>query len=115
MTTYHERSNKIMDDYVYLVYRVTKSFPKDEMFGVVSQLRRASLSVVLNYIEGFARRSGKDCKTYKNFMRISYGSLKESRYLIHFSLREDYLPKDDFHKLDNLNNEIGAMLYKIIN
>jgi len=48
-----------MDKYVHLVYRVTKSFPKEELYGTVSQLRRATLSVVLNYIEGFARAANR--------------------------------------------------------
>ena len=51
-----EQLKKKMDEYVHFVYKFTKSFPKEELYGVTSQIRRASLSVILNYIEGFARQ-----------------------------------------------------------
>ncbi|PJB19449.1 four helix bundle protein, partial [Candidatus Falkowbacteria bacterium CG_4_9_14_3_um_filter_36_9] len=60
--------------------KITRSFPKDELYGITSQLRRAALSVILNYIEGYARKRDK---VYKNFLEISYGSLKEAKYLLH--------------------------------
>ena len=67
----------------------------------------ASLSIILNYIEGYAR--GRD-KIHKNFLEISYGSLKESKYLLHFSLVENYLSKSDYEKAMKLAEDIGAML-----
>ena len=79
MTWFHDELKAKMDNYVHLVYKLTKNFPKEELYGVISQLRRAALSVILNYIEGYARK--KD-KVYKNFLEISYGSLKESKYLL---------------------------------
>lgn len=97
-----------MDEYVHLVYGLTRSFPKDELYGVVSQLRRSTLSVILNYIEGYARRK-KRVKLY--FWEISYGSLKESKYLLHFSLVEGYVEKDDYEPALKLAEEIGAMLW----
>jgi len=98
-----------MDSYAHGVYDATKKFPRDEIFGVTSQLRRASLSVVLNYIEGFAR---KRAAVKKNFWEISYGSLKESKYLLQFSLVEKYIALEDHNKLMDLSEEIGAMLWK---
>jgi len=100
-----------MDEYAHLVYKLTKDFPKDELYGITSQLRRAALSVPLNYIEGYARI--KD-KVHKNFLEISYGSLKESKYLLHFSLMENYLSKIDYDKIIRLAEEIGAMLWGIL-
>lgn len=100
-----------MDEYVHLVYVLTKRFPKEELFGVISQLRRSALSVILNYIEGYAR--GRD-KVHKNFLEISYGSLEESKYLLHFSLVEKYLSEDDYEKANVLAENIGAMLWGII-
>lgn len=100
-----------MDEYVHLVYRATKKFPRDELYGVISQLRRSSLSVILNYIEGFARQK----KAVKNnFWEISYGSLKESKYLLHFSLVEKYLEESDYKKAIVLADEIGAMLWRCL-
>lgn len=101
-----------MDEYVHLVYRLTKKFPKEELFGVVSQLRRSALSVILNYIEGFARRKSEDSKVYINFLETSYASLKESKYLLHFSLVEKYLTKEEYKQAWKLAEEIGAMLWK---
>jgi four helix bundle protein len=108
---FHKELKVLMDTYVHEVYKATRSFPKGEIYGVTSQFRRASLSVILNYIEGYARVGEK---SYLNFIKISYGSLKESRYLIHFSLVEGFILKDDFEKLDKIADEIGGMLWGII-
>ncbi len=100
-----------MDKYVHLVYRLSRNFPKEEIYGVTSQIRRSSLSIILNYIEGFARHK----KLVKlNFWEISYGSLKESKYLLHFCLMENYLNKKEYQETINLAEEIGAMLWKSI-
>lgn len=45
-----------MDEYIQFIYKISKKFPQDELYGVISQLRRAGISIILNYIEGFARR-----------------------------------------------------------
>lgn len=104
-----------MDDYAHQVYSITRKFPKDELYGVTSQLRRAALSVVLKYIEGYSRnRIGNKGKMYGNFLEISYGSLKESKYLLHFSLEEKYLTKYQYENVIKLAEEIGAMLWGII-
>ncbi len=110
--TYHERLKRKMDEFVHLVYKVTRNFPREELYGVVSQLRRAALSVILNYVEGYAR--GRE-KVHKNFLEISYGSLKESKYLIYFSYTEKYLNEQNYKELDILSEDIGAMLWGVIN
>jgi len=111
---FHEDLKIKMHSYVKDIYRVTKNFPRDELYGVVSQLRRASLSVILNYIEGYGRRKGDNCKVYRNFLEISYGSLKESRYLVFFSYSEKYLLKDDYDRLMEISNDIGGMIWGIL-
>jgi four helix bundle protein len=111
---FHDELKMIMHKYVRWVYKVTKKFPKDELFGVTSQFRRSSLSIMLNYIEGFARRKGQNCKIYNNFLNISYGSLKESKYLLFFSSEEKYLNKDDYDYGLGLNDKIGKMLWSLI-
>lgn len=106
-----EQLRKKMDEYAHLTYRLTKKFPKEELFGTISQIRRSSLSVILNYIEGFARQR----KAVKlNFWETAYGSLKESKYLLHFSLTEGYLKKEEYIKAVKLAEEIGAMLWTSI-
>ena len=109
--TFHEKLKNKMDQYAHLVYLLTRTFPKEEMYGTTSQLRRSALSVVLNYIEGYARV--KD-KVHKNFLEISYGSLKESLYLLNFSMNEGYLTKADYKRAEKLGDEIGAMLWGIL-
>jgi four helix bundle protein len=110
---FREKLQDKMDNYVHLVYLITKRFPREEMYGVTSQLRRSALSVILNFIEGYARRTNNSINIYKHFLNISYGSLKESEYLICFSHKEKYLSDFDFKTLSSLANETGAMLYKI--
>ena len=107
--TYHDRLKLKMDSYVHLIYKVTKSFPFEERYGVTSQIRRSAMSIILNYIEGYARQRDK---VHKNFLELSYGSLKESKYLLHFSLIEKYLSKTDYKKTVKLADDIGAMLWR---
>lgn len=102
-----------MDDYVHLVYKLSKKFPKEELYGSTSQLRRSSLSIILNYIEGYARFNGK-IKVQKNFLEISYGSLKESKYLLQFSFDENYLSDEEYKAANKLAEEIGAMLWGVL-
>lgn len=111
MSQFHDELKFKMDEYAHMIYELTKKFPKDELYGITSQLRRAALSVILNYIEGYARIKNK---VHKNFLEISYGSLKESKYLLHFSFVENYLSKDDYDKTIKLAEDIGAMLWGIL-
>lgn len=64
---------------------------------------------MLNYIEGFAR---KKKKVYLYFLEISYGSLKETKYLLYFSLRENFLLNRDYENIVKMSEEIGAMIWK---
>lgn len=98
-----------MDAYAHFVYAATKKLPKEELFGITSQLRRSALSVVLNFIEGYARRRSA---VKKNFWEISYGSLKESKYLIQFANKEEYISSGECQKAVDMAEEIGAMLWK---
>jgi len=102
-----------MNEYVHLVYKISKCFPIEELYGVTSQLRRSALSVILNYIEGYARIKNK---VHRNFLEIAYGSLKESVYLMDFAKEEGYIEiVGDFQKAKALADEIGAMLWKTFN
>jgi four helix bundle protein len=108
---YHHKLKKLMDKYVHEVYRVTSGFPKGELYGLTSQFRRASLSVILNYIEGYSRF--KD-KVHKNFLETSFGSLKESKYLAEFSYKEKLMGESEYSSLDAMADEIAAMLYGML-
>lgn len=109
---FHGKLKRKMDDYVFEIYRLTKDFPRDELYGVTSQLRRAALSVILNYIEGYARQRSK---MYGHFLRISYASLKEANYLVYFSRRQSYIKGEkEFLEIKQFADEIGAMLWATI-
>ena len=108
--SYFDKLKNKMDDYAHLVYEITRKFPKEELYGITSQLRRAVLSVALNYIEGYARMRNK---VNKNFLEISYGSLQESRYLLEFCYKEKYMNETDYKFANKLSDEIGAMLWTV--
>jgi len=97
-----------MDEYVHFVYEMTRKFPKEEIYSSVSQWRRSTLSIVLNYIEGYARRK---LLVQLNFLEISYGSLKESKYLLFFSKKQQFITKQDYNYGLKLAEEIGKMLW----
>ena len=97
-----------MDEYVHFIYKVSKQFPKEELYGSISQIRRAALSIILNYIEGYARRRPA---VQLNFFETSYGSLKESEYLLQFSIDENWIVREDCNQGLKLADEIGAMLW----
>jgi len=110
-TEYHRKLKSVMEDFVHHVYDVTEDFPKNEIFGITSQLRRASLSVPLNYTEGFARRRKA---VLRQFLEIAYGSLKESEYIIHFAGKRGYIKDQDLDKLLEQLDKIGKMLWGIM-
>lgn len=108
---YYEQLKCKMDQYVKLIYKETKNFPREELYGLTSQLRRSALSVILNFIEGFARFKPA---VKLNFYEISYGSLKESKYIVYLSYFEGLILEKDYKIIINLSEEIGKMLWKII-
>lgn len=110
-TEYHRKLKSVMEDFVHHVYDVTENFPNNEIFGITSQLRRSSLSVPLNYTEGFARRRKA---VLRQFLEISYGSLKESEYLIRFSGKRGYINNQNLVKLCEQLDKIGKMLWGIM-
>ena len=64
---------------VLSIYKVTKSFPKEELYGIISQIRRSAVSVPSNIAEGFRKRTNAD---KANFVAIAHGSLEETRYYL---------------------------------
>lgn len=110
-TSYQENLREKSDAYTHAVYRLSKKLPKEELFGLTSQLRRSSLSVTLNIIEGFARNSRK---AYKQFLLISLGSLKESEYILDFCVKEKLLLPSDVSSPLKQAEEIGKMIWGIL-
>ncbi|HAF96116.1 MAG: four helix bundle protein [Elusimicrobia bacterium GWC2_51_8] len=90
------------------VYAATSSFPKDEVYGVTSQLRRAALSVPVNIVEGTGRQGNKELKQFAN---IALGSLAETEYLLEFCKDVGYLPEKVFAEVETLRCETGRLLW----
>ena len=80
-----------------LVYRTTTEFPKEELFGLRSQIRRAAVSVPSNIVEGCARDSEAE---YLRFLNIAFGSLRELRYQLSLSKRLGFLRNEDLSLLE---------------
>ena len=96
------------DELAIETYKITKNFPKDELYGITSQLRRASLSVPTNIVEGYARKGDKELARYIN---ISIGSLAEVEYLLDFSWRLGFMKEEDFRKISSLREYVGKLLW----
>ena len=88
------------------VYRLTQLFPKEEMFGITSQIRRASVSVAANIAEGYKRKSGND---KARFLNISEGSLDETKYFL--ILAKDLGFVKDSTELLNDADEVAKLLF----
>ncbi len=96
---------------VVAVHELTDNFPSEEKFGLISQMRKAAVSIPSNIAEGRRRGTRKD---YLSFLRIAYGSGSELETQIEISKR---LPKTsalDYKKVDNLLNEIMRMLHSML-
>ena len=102
---------KIARELNKLVYVVTRGFPKDEIYGLTSQLRRASVSISSNIAEGCGRRTTKD---FICFLHNAMGSLKEVESQIFLSKDLDYLTNDEFDKLNNEVVRLGIKLFSFI-
>lgn len=100
------------DLFAFEVYKVAISFPKGEIYGITSQLRRAVLSVVLNIVEGHSRQSAKE---FVRFLYIARASNAECAYLLDFFHRVSYLSDSDFKKLESLRRMSGYFIQKTIN
>jgi len=93
------------------IYKVTKKFPKEELYGIVSQMRRASVSIVSNIAEGNSRKGKAE---YIQFLFVAYGSLAELETQILLAKDLGYIVNEEFDVLIRMRDEIGAMLYKLI-
>jgi len=105
------RAFELADEVAILVYRVTAGFPKEELFGLTSQLRRASVSVPSNIVEGCARDSEAE---YLRFLNIAFGSLRELHYQLNLSKRLGFLPDEDSSLLEPTVVETEKVLNGLI-
>jgi four helix bundle protein len=86
------RAFELADEVALLVYQVTSGFPREELYGLTSQIRRAAVSVSSNIVEGCARDSQTE---YIRFLYIAFGSLRELHYQLDLSKRLGFLSNQD--------------------
>ena len=95
-------------DLAVQIYQITKKFPKEEIYGLTGQLRRAAVSVPSNIAEGAADRTTQQ---FSNFLSNSIGSLNEIDTQLELGLRLGYLPKNDYDCVFKLLDECLALTY----
>ena len=105
------RAFELADALALAVYRCTSSFPREEQFGLTSQMRRAAVSIAANIVEGCARESLND---YIRFLDIAYGSARELEYHISLARRLTYLTFDGAAMLQSHSAETSKVLNGLI-
>lgn len=90
------------------IYQAAHTFPKDELFGIVSQMRRAAVSIPTNIAEGCGRNSNKELG---RFLDIANGSTFELETLVILSLDLEYLSQDKFEEFDAKLDEVQKMIF----
>ncbi|HBU06695.1 MAG TPA: hypothetical protein DEB09_01280 [Candidatus Magasanikbacteria bacterium] len=98
-------------DLVVMIYQATENFPKSELYGLVSQIRRSSISIPSNIAEGKMRGTRKD---YCHFVRMAFGSGAELETQLEISRRLKFVNENEFLEIKNLLEEIMKMLNVMI-
>jgi four helix bundle protein len=94
------------------MYKITKSFPKDETYGLISQIRRSAASINANLMEGGARKTNKE---FEQFIHIARGSVQELIYHIMLSRDLEYISENIAKKCIDELHQIGKMLNGVLN
>jgi four helix bundle protein len=92
---------------VLAVYAASRNFPREETFGITSQLRRCATSIPANLAEGFGRRSRKELLRYAN---IADGSLQETKYFLLLARDLKYVQDDEYGQLKQQTSRVGSLL-----
>jgi len=110
------RAFELADELVLAIYKATHHFPKEEIYGLTSQMRRAAVSVASNIVEGCARQSESE---YLRFLEVAFGSLRELHYQFSLSQRLGYLAESDqmtcVALLDPMEKVLAALLRSLRN
>ncbi|HUU41926.1 MAG TPA: four helix bundle protein [Desulfatiglandales bacterium] len=101
------RAFELADEVVLLIYRATRKFPKEEIYGLTSQMRRAAVSVPSNIVEGCTRESQAE---YLRFLEIAFGSFRELHYQLCLSRRLGYPDEHDISECESKIVETGKVL-----
>lgn len=105
------RAFQLADELVLEVYRATKAFPKDEMFGLTSQLRRAAVSIASNIVEGCARQSQAD---FVRFLDMAFASTREVEFQLSIAARLEYLSAELATSMNDKVVETSKVTYGLL-
>jgi four helix bundle protein len=105
------RAFELADEVAILIYRETLGFPKEEMYGLISQMRRAAVSVPSNIVEGCARESQAE---YLRFLEIAFGSARELHYQFSLARRLGYTNESNVDECDSKMMETEKVLSALI-
>lgn len=100
---------KRMQEFVLLVYQLTEGFPKSEMFGLQGQMRRAVVSILSNFVEGYLKRSVKE---KLQFLERSQTSLQELIGQAEVCLTLGYFTNEQYEEFEKKRGEVGYLLYR---
>lgn len=99
-------------DLTVCIYKITHSFPKSELYGLMSQMRRASVSVASNIAEGRGRLNSAE---FRQFLGLAQGSIFELRTQLLVAKKPQFVSQDSFAEADFLSNEVSQMLRTLFN
>jgi four helix bundle protein len=105
------RAFEVADELTLLIYRRTARFPREEQFGLTSQMRRAAVSIGSNIVEGCARETHAD---YLRFLDMAYASARELQYQISIARRLEYLTSEHAKELEDAATECTKVLNGLI-
>lgn len=96
------------NELVLEIYKLTRRFPKEELFGLTSQMRRSAISVPANIVEGYGRRTKKDTL---QFLYIARGSLNELENYVDLALALNYISENEHDRITNIRSDVGRLLF----
>ena len=102
---------QLADEAVLLIYKLTKHFPKEELYGLTSQMRRAAVSIPSNIVEGYSRETEAE---YLRFLEIAFSSLRELHYQLSLAHRLGFTERNLFSECDEKLIRAGKVLSGLI-
>jgi len=96
---------------VIQIYKLTELFPEKERFGLIQQIRKSSVSVAANIVEGKSRKTDKE---FASFLYNSRGSLEETRYHLLLSKDLNYISQESYDTIEKLASEVSYLINKLI-
>jgi four helix bundle protein len=105
------RAWQLCHELTLAIYRATESWPKEERYGLISQIRRAAVSAAANLAEGASKRGSGD---FARFVDMALGSLAELAYLLLLAKELGLLQTEDYDRLDDLRTRAGGLTWRLV-